>query len=510
MRQDHAKLDVLGFVRARDTLIWIRTTEEVRVENALLDVAASIDPPMDVRFWDCADGLQDASRRVTDATMADPLKALEAVAKNPERAIYVFRDLHDFTSDPYVARTVRSLGRALQATAATLVVLSPSSENIPEGMKVYDWPRPDRDEMTKILDDLLSAVDPDKFEIPDEAGREAAVDAALGLTAVDAESAFSASLVRRGAIDRELVAAEKKRVIAQSSVLTWYDPDPRGLDAIGGLDRLKSWLLARKDDLTAEAREYGMPAPKGVFLLGPPGTGKSLTAKTVATAWELPLVAWDWGAGKSKYVGESEATIREAWDTVKSVAPVVVWMDEIDKAMAGSEGPQGDGGVSSDALGKFLQWLQDDSNGVFVVATANDVRGLPDALLRKGRFDELFFVDLPTATERRAIFAACLRGFRRDPDVVLKDEATVDALIEATDGFSGAEINALIPEAMHTAYPDGRREITAADLLEAAGRTVPTSKTGSKVAELRDWAKARTVPASSPEAASDGPARRLL
>jgi SpoVK/Ycf46/Vps4 family AAA+-type ATPase len=266
------------------------------------------------------------------------------------------------------------------------------------------------------------------------------------------------------------------------------------LDAVGGLDVLKSWLKVRQSALSQRARDFGLPSPKGCFLVGVPGCGKSLTAKAVASAWGVPLLRLDMGALRSKWIGESEGNIRRALAVAETVSPCVLWLDEIEKALAGSSGPAGDGGVAADALGTILSWMQERAGSVFVVATANDVRALPPELLRKGRFDELFFVDLPTREERAAILRASLAQYGRE------GLAGVGLIVEATVGFTGAEIAAIVPDALFTAFNDGERELRTSDVLDAAATVAPLSKTAStKIEELREWAKGKARPASTPE-----------
>ncbi len=513
MRQEEAVENVVSLLKARNTLLWIVSGEELRVERALLGVAEKV--KRDIWFWDCTDGIQDAAGELVEL-QKDPLQALDYVKNTKQRGIYVFRDLHKWM-DPQVLRKLRSLQRNLQgapfAQARAVIVLSNSTEIPPEltgQVTVVDWPLPDRAEIGEILDQVVSSLD-EKLQseaLPVNGQREAAIDAAVGLSAEEAMNSYARSLVIEHRIDPGIVAAEKKQIIAKSGVLTWYDPDPRGLDSIGGLDVLKEWLVDRQEDLTPKARDYGMPAPKGVFLIGPPGTGKSQCAKSIAAAWGLPLLRLDPGGLKSKYVGDSEQNARKAFEKAETVAPCVLWVDEIDKALAGASGPQGDGGVSSDFLGVFLSWMQERAGAVFVVATANDVSALPSALLRKGRFDEMFFVDLPTSIERRAVLAVALRKYGRDPDVILKDKRTAE-IVAATDGFTGAEIDALVPDALHRSFKEDARDLTAADLLAAALTVVPLSKTADDIEALRDWAKSRTRPASTPEASAGKSARSL-
>jgi SpoVK/Ycf46/Vps4 family AAA+-type ATPase len=499
MKQDQVIADISALLRARNTLLWIVSREELRVERALTGVAETLN--MVPLFWDCADGMSNADSTPNDASLSDPLGALQAVGAQKRRALYVMRDLHKWM-DPLVLRSLRSLARKLQGAprnqARAIIILSPSSEIPPElagQATVLDWPLPDREEMGAILDSIVESLDDElrSDALPVNGARDAAIDAAVGLTADEAANSYARSLVTERRIDPALVSAEKQRVIARERVLTWHDPDPRGLDAVGGLDVLKTWLTSRRSAFGAKARAYGLPTPKGVLLLGPPGTGKSLTAKAVATAWEQPLLRLDMGALKSKFVGESEANIRKALQVAETVAPCVLWVDEIEKSLAGSTGPQGDGGVGADALGTLLSWMQDRAESVFIVATANDVTSLPPELLRKGRFDELFFIDLPNEIERQQILATTLRYYGRD--ISDDDMATGDvgeAILSETEGFTGAEIAALIPDALYTSFADDERPLTLMDVLEAAKGVVPLSTTAKeKIDGLREWASSR-------------------
>jgi hypothetical protein len=459
-----------------------------------------------VRYWDCATGLSDVAGKAIDANMRDPNAMIERISNDTTRCVYILRDLHAWM-DPIVKRGLKSLARALQGAessqARSIVILTPSAEVPPElsGATVVDYPLPDREEMASILDDVLSRVSKDsRANVLDASTRDAAIDAVVGLTAEEAAACYAKSLVTSKRIDPQQVSGEKKRVIARDRVLTWYDPDPRGFDGIGGLDVLKPWAMARKLAFSAEARAYGLPAPKGVLCVGVAGCGKSLFAKTLASAWGQVLLRLDMGALKSKYVGESEANIRKALALAETVAPCILWIDEIEKALAGSTGEQGDGGVSTDALGALLTWMQERTASVFVVATSNDVRNLPPELLRKGRFDEIFWVDLPTTRERTDIVRVAMKAHGQNPSTV-----DVDAIAQATVGFTGAEVTAIVPDSMFAAFADGARKITTADLKNAAETVVPLSKTSAeKLQALRDWAKGRARNASTPDVQAKG------
>jgi hypothetical protein len=498
-----AAQDVSALLRARNPLLWIVTREEARAERLLAEaiVSAQYEP----RFWDCAGGVTNLAGEEVDQGRAavDPQVALSAIRDTRQRQVWILRDFPAFLKDPFVCRGLRNLARSLPSfardEARAVIVLSPSGE-VPDELAghaiVLEWPLPDRTEVAELLDAAIAVLPEDmRGDAAKNGTREAAIDAAVGLTAVEAQSCYAKSLVQTRKIDPATVAAEKRRVISRERVLEWFDPLPGGLDAVGGLDVLKPWLVQRRAAFTAKAREYGLPAPKGVMLVGVPGCGKSLTAKAIATAWGVPLLKLDLGALRSKWVGESEGNIRRALRVAEAVAPCVVWMDEIEKALAGATEGAADGGVSGDALGVILTWMQEKQGSVFVIATSNDVSKLPPELLRKGRFDELFFVDLPTSQERKDIVAASVRSLRARTETL-----DLTALANATLGFTGAEIAALLPEAMYRAFADGERKITTEDLLAVAKTTVPLSKTASqKIEALRKWAEGRARPATTPE-----------
>ena len=493
--------DISALLRARNPLIWCVTREEARAERILIDAAAAAGySPV---WWDCANGITNTEGRAIDARATDPAIALAALRDSTQRQTWVMRDLPPWLRDPTVVRAVRSLCRTLpqaaRAEARAVIVVTPSAEVPPELQGhaiVVDIPLPDRIEIGQLLDASISAL-PDELRASaaPNGTREAAIDAALGLSAEEAQSTFARSLIASRKIDPAVVSNEKRRVIARERVLEWNDPLPTGLAGVGGLEALKAWLTQRRAAFSAQARAYGLRAPKGVLLVGVPGCGKSLSAKAIAAAWGMPLLRLDMGALQSKWVGESQSNIRKALKVAETVAPCVLWLDEIEKALAGATQGAADGGVSADALGAVLQWMQDRAGSVFVVATANDVSKLPPELLRKGRFDEVFFVDMPTAAERAAIIGAALRDYGRDVAAI-----EIDAVAAATAEFTGAELAALVPDAMFAAFADGQRPIATSDLIEASRATVPLARTAAdKITALRQWAQGRARAASYAE-----------
>jgi hypothetical protein len=497
--------DVAAQLRARNPLLWVITREEARVERYLIEAASAAGYLS--RTWDVAQGVADIAGKPQRIGSNDPGETLDAIRESAtranERGLWIMRDLPIWLGGPpgaSVLRQLRNLARMLPGTpregAQAIVILTPAPD-IPSELSghatVIEWPLPDRAEIGAILDATIEAL-PDELKTKAAANgqRDAAVDAAVGLSGEEAASCYARSLVQLRCIDPATVAKEKRRVIARERVLEWYDPIPGGLDAVGGLDNLKAWLQSRRAAYSPQARAYGLPAPKGALLVGVPGCGKSLTAKAIATAWGVPLLRVDLGALKSKFVGESEGNLRKAFRVIESVGRCVVWVDEIEKALQGATSGSADGGVSADALGAILSWMQERSTDAFVIATANDVEGLPPELLRKGRFDETWWIDLPTEPERGAILAATLRGFNKGAKV------NPEKVARASEGFTGSEIAALVPDAMFAAFADGGRDITTDDLLAAARTVVPLSRTASeKVARLREWAKGRARPATS-------------
>jgi hypothetical protein len=498
--------DVSALLRARNSLLWIVTREEARVERYLFESAAKAGYV--AHSWDVAQGAADMAGKTERIGGTDPGDMLNAIRDrstgNPSRDVWIMRDLPAWLSGPSGAvtlRQLRNLARTLPTTprdnAQAVIVLTPSAEVPPEiagHATVIEWPLPDRAEIAATLDAALNSLPAEIRETAAPNGaRESAIDAAVGLSGEEAAACYARSLVQLRRIDPATVAQEKRRVIARERVLEWFEPLAGGLEAVGGLDNLKTWLTARRSAYSPEARAYGLPAPKGALLVGVPGCGKSLTAKAIATAWGVPLLRVDLGALRSKFVGESEGNLRKAFRVIEAIGRCVVWFDEIEKALQGATSGSADGGVSSDALGAVLSWMQERQGEAFVIATANDVTGLPPELLRKGRFDEIWFIDLPNETERREVLAAALRTHGRGGVAI-----DAERVAQSCDGFTGSEIAALVPDALFVAFADGAREIETADILASISGVVPLVKTASeKIARLRQWADGRARPATS-------------
>ncbi len=524
-KSQEAAADVAALLRARNPLIWVVSREEARVEGWLMEAAASASYVP--RTWDVAQGLADMAGKQLgrDRETNSPDDALNAIRaraeRGDERGVWIMRDLPGWLVGPIgmtTNRALRNLARMLptvpRATAQAIIVLSPSGDVPPElagHATVIEWPLPDREEIAGILDSAIDALPEEiKAAAAPNGTRDAAIDAAVGLSGEEAAACYARSLVQLRRIDPATVAREKKRVIARERLMEWYDPLPGGLNAVGGLDNLKAWLVTRKSAYSAAARSYGLPAPKGAMLVGIPGCGKSLTAKAIATAWGVPLLRLDLNSLKSKFVGESEGNLRKALKVIEAIGRCVVWIDEIEKALAGATQGGADGGVSADVLGSILGWMQDRGGESFVIATANAVDQLPPELLRKGRFDEIFWVDLPNQSERIEIILASLRAHGRTAMVFANGSEDIANLARSCTSFTGSEIAALVPDALYTAFADGEREITGDDLLRATKTVVPLAKIAAeKIEKLREWAAGRARPATSAETVDLATARPL-
>ena len=425
--------DLDTLIRARYPLVYLVTWEEQRLDGILSDVAQTHGKSL--FNWSITRGLRrqvgPRSVPVSEQTR-DPLEAFSAISRLTEPSLVVMKDLHPHLEAPQVVRGLRELAEQL-------------------------------------------------------------IKAAQGLTLSEAENAFAKAIANDGVLDKDdirLVLEEKRQVVRKSGLLEFVNVE-EDLRHVGGMGDLKRWLDNRSTAFGEAARGFGLPAPKGVLLLGVQGCGKSLTAKAIANQWALPLLRLDLGRIFSSFIGSSEENLRRAINVAESVAPTVLWLDEIEKGLSGSTGQVTDSGVSARVFGTLLTWLQEKTAPVFVVATCNRIDVLPPELLRKGRFDELFFIDLPSTAERREIFRIHLTQRRRDPLAF-----DLDALAVAAEGFSGSEIEQSIIAGLYSAFAENG-QLSQAHLVRALGETFPISATmAEEITELREWAKRRTRPAS--------------
>ncbi len=480
----HDEFELL--LRARYPLIYIPTYEEERVEAAIRKEAQR-QGDRAVYTWDFVDGYQG---NLNDAGFGrrNPLQALELVEKLPATApaVFILRDFHRFLEDVAISRKLRNLARLLKSQPKNVVLVSPRiaiTEDLSEVVTVLEFPLPAAAEIKAEVERLLAATEHSlERKVLDELVRSC-----QGLSMERIRRVLARAIATHGELqpeDVELVLEEKRQTIRQTQILEFY-PTSEKISDIGGLDNLKDWLLRRGSAFSERARQYGLPHPRGLMLVGIQGTGKSLTAKAIAHHWHLPLLRLDVGRLFGGLVGESESRTRQMIQVAEALAPCILWIDEIDKAFSGLGG-KGDAGTTSRVFGTFINWLAEKTSPVFVVATANDIQALPAEMLRKGRFDEIFFVGLPTQEERQAIFAVHLSRLRSHN---LKSY-DLDRLAYETPDFSGAEIEQTLVEAMHIGYSQNR-DFTTDDILEAASQIIPLARTAQEQIQfLQNWAAA--------------------
>jgi ATP-dependent 26S proteasome regulatory subunit len=488
-------------IRARYSLIYVVTWEEHRARKLLLQVGAK--QKKAVFEWTLTDGLrllsqQEGSNPGTKR-MRKPLEVLNEILQSQAQALYVLRDFHTHLEAPEIVRQLRDLAHALRSTKKTIIFVSPKL-NLPaeleKSISIVDMPLPSYAEMKALLDKKIGGPSRNFRVRLNDQERDLMIKAALGLTYAEAENAFARAIVDNGVLeieDIDTITAEKKQVIRKTEVLEYCEVQD-SLGSVGGMDVLKDWLNKRVRAFGEDARAYGLPQPKGILLMGVQGCGKSLVAKTIAASWRLPLLRMDMSRIFQGYIGSSEQNMRKAVTIAESIAPAVLWIDEIEKAFSGSDSSStSDSGTTARVLGTFLTWIQEKTAPVFVVATANAIEGLPPELLRKGRLDEIFFVDLPHREERREIFGIHLNKIRRDPA-----KYDLSALSDAASGFSGAEIEQAIVSAMHESFFE-ERELETNDILGSIQDTVPLSTTmRERITKLREWSGDRARPVSSP------------
>jgi SpoVK/Ycf46/Vps4 family AAA+-type ATPase len=486
--------EIETLIRARYPLLYIVSWEEKRVEEALRAISSSRGKRLFV--WTVTQGLV-SSPTAKDKQTRSPMAALDFIEASDDPAIFLLKDFHAFITDTELTRRLRDLTYSLKTSYKTLVILAPTMKlpsELEKEVTVIDYTLPSIEDLDRLLENIIQSVKNNPqintALTPDE--QEHLLEAALGLTATEAENVFARSLVEKRKFDVAIILTEKEQIIRKSGMLEYYREDESMAD-VGGLDVLKDWMRKRTRAFGREARDFGLPSPKGILLLGVQGCGKSLAAKSVASAWKLPLLRLDVGKVFGGIVGQSEENMRRAIRMSESIAPTVLWLDELEKGFAGTQSSGiSDGGTTARVFASFITWLQEKTAPVFVVATANRIEDLPPELLRKGRFDEIFFVDLPREDERQEIFEIHLRKRKRNPE-----NFDLHQLATASHGFSGAEIEQVIVSALYDAFDQGR-DITTDDLLHNIRSSVPLSRTmKEQIDELRQWASTRARNASS-------------
>lgn len=502
-------------IRARYSILYIRTQEEERALRAFKELSLSLNKRLVV--WTAAKGLMTEEDNIDNKTMDFKAALVKAEELAKEPTLFLWLDLHPFltghNSAGYIRKFREFSQRIRSGFPSNSIVISPKLEipiELEKEIAVLDLPLPEIDEVKEIIYDFTGLyqgqVGVDIDQSPEVL--EALSRAAVGLTQSEIENCLAKTLVKNRRISIEDVSGildEKKQIIQKSGILEYVSTENLDLKDIGGLENLKRWLIKRKASYTVEARKFGLKWPKGVLLVGVPGCGKSLCAKSVAAAWKMPLLKLDMGRVFSGVLGSSEENMRSALAMCEAVSPSIVWIDEIEKAISGNGKTVTDGGTSQRIFGTLLTWMQEKKSPVFVFATANRIDQLPTELLRKGRFDEMFFVDLPTAEERAEIFRIHIEGLNRKVE-----DFNIHQLVQASgeeelgEGvrLTGSEIAASVHEGLMEAFlqkteADPTRDLMTDDIIKAINRTVPLARSRSReIGELRTWANEYAVRAS--------------
>ena len=507
-------------------MVLIETAEEIRALEVIRSAAGDLNMP--VFEWSIADGLQRwggtagpthppppiptilGKEQYRDENIPQPIyntrDAAEMLAHLQTltvEAVFVLKDLHRHVDSAVVVRRLRQVAQEFENDRRTVVITAPSF-TLPPELQTYvqsmELPLPDKARLKGVIDEEFRRLS-QKRKLQskiDSASIDAAAANLCGLTEQEAERAVSQAIVSRYGLVPEIIqdVLDAKRDILKRSGTLEFIPTPKGMNNVAGLENLKSWLKRRRNACTPEAITAGLEPPKGVIILGVQGCGKSLSARCIAGEWQIPLVKFDAAAIFDKYIGETEKRLRQMFQIAEQLAPCVLWVDELEKIFAGSspDSASSDAGTAARLLGAFLSWMQDRKGPVFVAATCNNVEVLPPELIRKGRFDEIFFVDLPTETERKGICDLHLKKRKLDPK-----NFDLAQLVAASAGYSGAEIEATVQSAMYAAFAD-KQPVKTETILSELKFTVPLSRArAEEVERLRAWARERAVPASAPE-----------
>jgi SpoVK/Ycf46/Vps4 family AAA+-type ATPase len=467
-------------IKSRTSLIWIRTKEEERLEKIINFLCKKLIIKRNVS-WDCVNGIKGLVNE--DGKFSNnPLGVLNWLQGQTSEipTILLVKDFHKFYDDPSINRTIKELSSSLKETNHNLIISShlfPSSEELDELMTIVTLPLPDQKELKTLIKKIALNTN---SNLGEQDLNELSI-ASSGLTEIKVKQVTAKALAQRGKISKEDIKdilEEKKQVIARSEILEFFEAKS-SQDDIGGLNVLKVWLNQRYRAFSKEARDYGLPIPKGVLLVGAQGTGKSLTAKSISKSWSMPLLRLDVGRLFSSLVGSSEARTRETISRAEAMSPCILWIDEIDKGFGGDA--RSDGGTSQRVLASLLTWMAEKDSAVFVIATANAIDKLPAELLRKGRFDEIFFLDLPNSEERLSILDLHLK--KRRPNYSFP----LSTIIDRTGGFSGAELEQAVIEGMHISFSENR-ELMEKDLIKAVSELVPLSRTAKEQIDLlKEW-----------------------
>lgn len=512
-----ASADFMNKIQSGNPLLWVKTHEEQRAltqyvreisKKTIKNSDTGVNEKYSLYTWDVADGIREISIKegclalgepIANIKPGDPVAPLKWLEDKdtPENSILILKDYHfyldgkTFSTADIVRRNIRNL--ITRNPGKTLVILSPVLDipiELDKSVNVVDFKLPTRDDLKIVLKGVCESAGMPEARWPKGAEEETLIDAAMGMTSMEAENAFSLPLIVAGAFDPVVVRKEKSNIVKKSGILEVIEASET-MDDIGGLEILKQYLIDRKDSSTVEAKEFGVQAPRGLLFVGVPGCGKSLTAKATASTFGWPLLRLDMGNVFGSYVGESEHNMQKCMDIIDAVSPCCLWIDEIEKDLAGNKTGTGQEGheTTKKVFKMLLTWLNEHKSEVMLVATANSVQSLPPELLRAGRIDKIFWVDLPDAVQRAEIFKIHLKKIGRKADLFDKD---MNQLVTVSTGFSGAEIEVWIKEALIKAFSSKHKELTLQDLLDTVGEITPISRLmATEIKQSREWLQGR-------------------
>lgn len=499
----YRELDTM--IRARYPILYFRTYEEGRAEQMISQIVREQsvdDTPMELFVWSISQGVRSAIGDSQVTSTNDPIAILDVIEKHDKPAVFILRDYHKFIDENVPNRKLRDLYDSLKASDKTIIILAPVTVIPLELMKSItpiELPLPTKTELNTVMEGLMpsvkkaaskkviASIDKDL----DNGNRDAILSAGLGFTGDEFENALTRTLIDAENLDIPTIIREKEQIVKKSGVLTFYT-SLADMQDVGGHGNLKLWVEKRKMAFTPKAIEFGLKLPRGVFLTGVPGTGKSLMAKVIAKYLQFPLLKLDASKIFASHVGESEQNIAYAFDLAEAVAPSILWIDEVEKVFAGSQSSgELDSGVTSRVIGEALTWLQEHESPVFSVVTCNNPHVLPPEFMRAGRFDEVFFADLPDEPERTDIFGIHIRKAKRTPE-----KFDLKALARKADGFSGAEIEAVVQSAMYDAY-FAKNDLQNTYIMDAIDRARPLSKMRPQdIERMRKWGDENAVSSS--------------
>lgn len=488
--------DLKKLVLAKASIIYVISDEEDRFENLLKELSLSFQPKPKIFIWNPFQGLTGEEESFEDSK--NPINALDRVIQRTEQSFYLFEGIHHFMAkDHLVVRKLKDVHRILRNRYSTVFIIAPTQvipEELRRDMIIYELPMPDTSEIERILTSILSPwAQTSKFnEMITPELKERMIKAALGLSLDQVARAFRSALIGRITIDSSIIddiIEEKGQLIKKSGILKLVTDRPT-INEIGGLENLKDWLRKRAGILSKEGRAFGLKIPKGVLITGVSGCGKSLCAKMFASFWEIPLLHLDMARLYDGSVGEPEKALQIALQTAETVSPSVLWIDEIEAGIS-IQSQKAGGGTQSRVFASFLTWMQEKKSFVFIAATANVIELLPPEVLRKGRFDQIFFVTLPNPNERKSILSIHLKKNGVDLSNI-----NLDMLVKVTEGFNGAEIEQAVNGAVIEAFNE-KRPVTEHDIVISAGNIVPLSTTmKEEIGRMERWAYNRAIPAS--------------